>query len=69
LLSHPVLVENRPEVCGNSRTEEAAVDFIERWLHISPDGGNGTFELVIYVVLFVALVAVARMSRRGGWRR
>ena len=45
------------------------MDFIERWLHLSPDGGNGTFELVVYVVLFVALVAMARVSRRGGWRR
>ena len=45
------------------------MDFIERWLHVSPDGGNGTLEFVIYIVLFVALVAVARMSRPGGWRR
>jgi hypothetical protein len=45
------------------------VDFIERWLHVSPDGGNGTFELVIYVVLFLALVAVARVWHQGGWRR
>lgn len=45
------------------------MDFIERWLHISPDGGSGAYELVVYVVLFVALVAVARATSRGGWRR
>jgi hypothetical protein len=45
------------------------VDFVERWLHVSPDGGNGTFELVIYIVLFVAIVAVARAARWSGWRR
>jgi len=45
------------------------VDFIERWLHVSPDRGNGTLELVIYVGLFVALVVVARVSQRGRWRR
>lgn len=33
------------------------MDFVERWLHVSPDGGNGTFELVIYIVL--ALVAAS----------
>jgi hypothetical protein len=45
------------------------VDFIERWLHVSPDGGNGTVELVVYLVLFVALLAVAQLSHRGRWRR
>jgi len=45
------------------------VEFIERWLHVSPDGGNGTLEFVIYVVLFAALLVVARVSQRGRWRR
>jgi hypothetical protein len=40
------------------------VDFIERWLHLSPDGGNGAYELAVYVVLFVTLVTVARAIGR-----
>jgi hypothetical protein len=27
------------------------MDFIERWLHISPDGGNGLSEVLILAVL------------------
>jgi hypothetical protein len=42
------------------------MDFVERWLGFSPDGGDGTFELVI--LAFVAAVAisagVALCSRR-----
>ncbi len=45
-------------------TKEAAVDFIERWLHISPDGGSGTLEIVIYLVPFVLVVAY-RLGVRG----
>ena len=41
------------------------MDFIERWLHISPDGGNGMSELlgmaaVILTVLTVAVTAFRR---------
>jgi hypothetical protein len=36
------------------------MDFIERWFHISPDGGNGTLEafyiIAVFVVIIVALV-------------
>jgi hypothetical protein len=40
------------------------MDWIERLFHISPDGGNGTVEFVIYVVL----VTVASLTARAGWR-
>jgi hypothetical protein len=38
------------------------MDFIERWLGVSPDGGNGTFELLI--VASVAAVVLALAYRR-----
>jgi hypothetical protein len=47
------------------------VDFIERWLHVSPDGGNGMYEaaLLVALVLFVAAVwRVATRARRGSIR-
>ena len=34
------------------------MDFIERWLGISPDGGDGTAEVMVIVIL-VGLVAGA----------
>jgi len=39
------------------------VDFVERWLHVSPDGGNGSVELVIYLTpILAATVARARWT-------
>jgi len=38
------------------------VHWIERWLHFSPDGGNGYVEWVI--VLFVAFLVAAAVWRR-----
>jgi hypothetical protein len=40
------------------------MDWIERLLHISPDGGNGTVEFVVYVTL----VTIASLTGRAGWR-
>src|SRR5204863_8576387 len=37
----------------------AAVDFIERLFGISPDGGDGSTELMYLIVLAVIVVAVA----------
>jgi len=39
------------------------MDWIERLVHISPNGGNGTVEFVVCVVLF-ALAALTA----AGWR-
>ena len=53
-------VENRGEAAA-LRAEEDAVDFIERWLHVSPDGGSGTLELVIYLApILLAGILVLR---------
>jgi hypothetical protein len=42
------------------------MDFIERWLGISPDGGNGMFEAAILVTLAAALAVVVLRARRSG---
>jgi hypothetical protein len=35
------------------------MDFIERWLHVSPDGGNGTLEAVYLLAPLAVIVAIA----------
>ena len=36
------------------------MDFIERWLHISPDGGNGLSEaLILAVLVAIGLIFVS----------
>lgn len=36
------------------------MDFIERWLHISPDGGSGLSEaLILAVVIAIGLIVVS----------
>jgi hypothetical protein len=40
------------------------MDFIERWLHISPDGGNGASELLIVTAIVVTIVSVVVALRR-----
>ena len=40
------------------------MDFIERWLHLSPDNGSGTTEalfLLVAAVLFIALTCRRRI--------
>ena len=39
------------------------MDFIERWLHISPDGGSGASELLIGLTLVVTIVSAALALR------
>ena len=39
------------------------MDFIERWFHVSPDGGNGTLE-AFYIFALVACVVLAVFRRR-----
>ena len=42
------------------------MDFLELWFGISPDGGNGTLELVLLTApLVAALCRVALRSRRA----
>ena len=40
------------------------MDFIERWLHISPDGGNGTSELLILTAIVVTVIGLVAALRR-----
>ena len=40
------------------------MDWIERLFHISPDGGNGSLELAI----FIAVVTLAGAALAGGRR-
>ena len=40
------------------------MDFIERWLHISPDGGSGASELLIGLTLIVSLLSVGLALRQ-----
>jgi len=42
--------------------QEVRMDFIERWLGVSPDGGNGTLEMLVLVVLGASALFV--VSRR-----
>ena len=54
-----------------SRTE-VAMDWIERWFGISPDGGDGSLEIGVAVVLVAmgaVLVAAAFPGLRGALRR
>ena len=43
------------------------MDFIERIFGISPDGGSGLFELLLFVgpLLGLAAMAALRQARRG----
>jgi hypothetical protein len=41
------------------------MDFIEQWFHVSPDGGNGSLE-VLYIVAIVAVILMILFRRRVG---
>ena len=43
------------------------MDWIERFLHVSPDGGNGMTELLYLVaaVVIVVVIVTARLARRA----
>ncbi len=40
------------------------MDFIERWFHVSPDGGNGMLETAILISLGLASVALLYSLRQ-----
>jgi hypothetical protein len=39
------------------------MDWIERWFNVSPDNGDGTLELLVFVVLFLAAIALVASTR------
>jgi hypothetical protein len=44
------------------------MDFVERWLGVSPDGGSGSFEAgAILAVLIVICVLVFRGRIQAAW--
>jgi hypothetical protein len=43
------------------------MDFIEQWFGVSPDGGDGTTELLIFAIVILLLVAI--VARRWIARR
>jgi uncharacterized membrane protein len=45
------------------------VDFLERWFGVSPDGGSGAVEVLIFVVLFAAVLVLARRRLQRQRRR
>lgn len=52
------------------------MDFIEKWFGVSPDGGDGSLEMLWLVVIVVAVAAIvfrrriaARLSARQNGRR
>jgi hypothetical protein len=44
------------------------MDWIEQVFHVSPDGGNGTIELVVYIVLVAFLASTVLLARARAQR-
>jgi hypothetical protein len=58
-----------PRLCAVAlRYKEENVDFIERIFHFAPDGGTGSLELAILLVLVIFPLAVL-MFRKNRARR
>ena len=45
------------------------MDFIERWLHISPDGGNGASEFLIATVVILTIIMIMSVALRKDFLR
>jgi hypothetical protein len=45
------------------------MDFIERWFSVSPDGGDGSTEVMYLVVLVVVVALLYRPVRRRFFRK
>jgi len=43
------------------------MDFIEQWFGISPDGGDGSLEVLWIVAVVVAVMAFWFRRRIGAW--
>jgi hypothetical protein len=39
------------------------MDFVERWFGISPDGGNGTFEMLLLLAAAAVVVALFCLTK------
>jgi len=61
LLEHDVSAV--PACIRAAARQEVLVDWIERWLGLSPDGGDGSTEVLL--VLAIVAVVVAIVARRA----
>ena len=43
------------------------MDFIERWFGVSPDGDDGSLEILWVVVIVLSLVAIACRRPISNW--
>ena len=43
------------------------MDFIERLLGVSPDGGSGSFEVLLFLIPIVGIAALTVARRRWHW--
>ena len=43
------------------------MDFIERWLHISPDGGNGVSEFLIVALIVLVIISILAVRFRNSF--
>jgi hypothetical protein len=43
------------------------MDFIERWFGVSPDGGDGSLELLWVIVIVLSLVAIGFRRQIANW--
>jgi hypothetical protein len=43
------------------------MDFIERWFGVSPDGGDGSLELLWIVAIVLGLVVIAFRRKIANW--
>jgi hypothetical protein len=60
----------QPDIRGpQPRCHSSRMDWIEKTLHVSPDGGNGSLELVVYLVLSLAVFVVVTGAARAVARR
>jgi hypothetical protein len=48
---------------GINREKERAVDFIEQIFGISPDGGSGAFEVLLFLIPIVGIYVIYRMRK------
>jgi len=53
-----------------SQSPECVMDFIERIFGFAPDGGNGVFELLLFIVPIAGIITLAlRRRKRAAERR
>jgi len=43
------------------------MDFIERWFELSPDGGDGSLEVLYLFVLVAVVAAIVFRQQMGHW--